>query len=315
MKDILFLLPLYYTANGVARFAQYLRDERSRLTRDVYMPCSNAAIFEAAKRRADDEGFICTLRGNYGGGEGSLWWLQKRSGAPIDRYRYVWYYEESCEPIRPGWIERLIGDMEAGAPLTGWWWNPTARRRAHAIEHVVIGANGHRMTYYENTEATGLDADGQPFAKMYDVPCYRDETFVVRASDFLAFEYPDASAPFWEHRNGIRTYGIKAERCWWRVEDERDHGIPFPPPNIQWHLLTTYGWVPSPRNLNVSYFRELAIHKRKDERYRPGPMYRRRLEARLLTMGRELSELPERARHRRHALDDRVAERWAERRP
>ena len=96
MKDILFLIPLYYTPNGVSRFAHYLREERPAHSYDVYMPCSNDVIFEAARARAEHEGFGCALRPNYGGGEGALWWLQKKSGASLHDYRYIWYFEESC---------------------------------------------------------------------------------------------------------------------------------------------------------------------------------------------------------------------------
>lgn len=279
MKDILFLIPLFYTPNGVTRFAEYLREERPPYSHDVYMPCSNDSILEAARARAEREGFVCAVRPNYGGGEGALWWLQKKSGARLHEYRYVWYFEESCEPVRPGWTRRLIGDMDAGVPLTGWMWNPIARRRPHAIPHVVAGSGGRRMTYYENTRATGVDADGKPFWKMYDVPCYRDETFVVRAADFLEFDYPDATDPFWEGRNGVRTYGIKAERCWWSVEDVACHGIPLPPPNIQWHVLRKHGFVPPRWSPYLSYFRELPLRLRRDPSYRPRPMPRRRLAA------------------------------------
>ena len=43
MKDILFLFPLFYTPNGVTRFAQYLREEEAPYTYGLYMPCSNSA--------------------------------------------------------------------------------------------------------------------------------------------------------------------------------------------------------------------------------------------------------------------------------
>ena len=151
------------------------------------------------------------------------------------------------------------------------------------------------MTYYENTEATGLDPDGNPYWKMYDTPSYRDETFVVRAKDFLAFDYPDASDPFWEKRNGIRTYGIKAERFWWKVEDAPYHGIPLPPPNIQWYVLTKYNYVPSPKNVYLSYFRELPIELRKDETYRPKPTFQRRLEHVLSSAACSILDYPGRA--------------------
>lgn len=290
MRDILFLFPLYYTANAVDRFAQYLGEERSGYSFDVFMPCSNAVIFDAAKERADKHGFVCDPRPNYGAGAGALWWLQKVSGATIDDYRYIWYFEESCEPVRPGWMLRLIGDMDAGIPVAGWWWRPEGRRRPHAIPHVVTGSNGSKMIYYENTESSGYDEDGKPFCGMYDTPGYRHESFVIRSGDFLKFDFPDPTDPVWEARNGIRTYGVKAERFWWRVQDVALHGISLPSPNIQWHLLTKYNYVPSPRSDYHSYFRELPLGLRRSEAYHPRPLVARRVAAVLAgSVGRGVS--------------------------
>jgi len=293
MKDILFLFPLFYASNSVTRFAQYLREEKSPYTFNVYMSCSNSAIFNDAIEKANQEGFLCDLRPNCGGGEGALWWLQKKSNISLSNYRYIWYIEESCEPVRSGWIRRIINDMDNGVPLAGWWWSPEGRKRPHAITHEVVGANGNRMIYYENTQATGLDPEGNPLWKMYDTPCYRDETFVVHTDDFLAFHYPDVTDPFWEKRNGVRGYGIRAERFWWKIEDVAYHGIPFPSPNIQWYVLTKYNYVPSPQNVYRSYFRELPIARRKDETYWPKPIVKRRMENILINIRKKISLLPD----------------------
>ena len=106
-------------------------------------------------------------------------------------------------------------------------------------------------------------------------------------------------------RNGIRTYGIKAERCWWRVEDVAYHCIPLPPPNIQWYVLTKYHYVPSSRNVYRSYFRELPVEARRDENYRPGPMSRRRTEEAVARAGRAIGALPRRGLLKMRALVDR----------
>lgn len=275
MKDILFLIPLFYSPNGVRRFLQYLHEDGSGYSYDVFLPCSNPRIFAAAKRGADAAGFTCVERENYGGGEGALWWLQKQSGVQISDYRYVWYFEESCEPVRRRWQRRLIGDMDGGIPLTGWWWNSEGRRRPHSIPHVVIGRDGSKMIYNENTTGSGIDQGGRAFLKTYDTPHYRDDTFVVRSSDFLEFDYPNARDPFWEKWSGLRTYGVKAERVWWSEDDMDAHGLLVRPPNIQWYVLGKHDYVPSGTNRYRSYFRDLPWKLKVDDQYTPLPIWLR----------------------------------------
>lgn len=272
MKDILFLVPLFYSANGVRRMARYLHEDGGRgFSFDVVFACSTPSIFPEARAEAESAGFSCAERSNDGGGEGALWWLQKASGIDLRSYRYVWYFEESCEPIRRGWIRRLIHDMDRGIPLTGWWWNGDGRCRPCSIPHTIqVGAG--RMTYYENTADTGLDPSGRPFDGTMDTPGYRDETFVVRSDDFLGFDYPDPRDPFWQKWAGVRTYGVKAERVWWSAEDVERHQIPLPSPNIQWYVLTKYAYVPTHTNAYRSYFRELPLDHRTDPHYRPLPL-------------------------------------------
>ncbi len=275
MKDILFIVPLYYTSHFIERFRQYLIESKTNYSYDVYLCCSNPLITEESKELAKKYGYIFEERGNYGGGEGSLWFLQKKSQINLNSYRYIWYFEESCEPVKKDWVERLVGDMDKGLNLVGWDWHFNGRKRLHQIKHQFKDKNGNIMVAFENTKETGNDPEGNSFEKTWDTACYRDETFIVRAKDFIQFEYPDASDPFWETRNGTRGYGIRAERFWWDMADQKIHYFKYHSPNIQWYILNKYHNFPSPYNIYYSYFREIPMSNRKSNHYIPKPIFLR----------------------------------------
>lgn len=277
MKDILFLTPIYYTENFVERMRQYLVESGTKYTYDVYFCCSNPKIASVVKDKAAEYGFLFQERENMAGGEGALWFLQKKSGIDFTQYRYIWYLEESCEPIRKDWIDKLIGDMDKGVPLTGWDWHFEAKKRSDQIKHVVKNEKGDVMIAYENTEKSGLDVEGNTWNKIWDVPVFRDETFVVSAKDFMDFEYPDASDPSWNERNGMRGYAVRAERVWWDVADQAVHGFKYDSPNIQWVVLNKHHFVPSIKNEYYWYFRELSWEDRKSPDYHPEKMNTRRI--------------------------------------
>lgn len=269
MKDILFLIPLYYTAHFIERFKKYLDEGATRYSYDVYLCCSNPKIGEESRKKSEEYGFLYQERGNFGGGEGALWFLQKKSNIALSKYRYIWYFEESCEPIHRDWINRLIGDMDGGASLVGWDWHFEARKRKGQIMHRSQDDKGNKLIAYENTIKTGNDPEGNSLNKIWDVAGYRDEMFIVRSKDFIEFDYPDASDPFWEERNGVRGYGVRAERMWWDMREENIHHCKFPSPNIQWYVLNKYNDFPSKKNIYFWYFRELPIGLRRSVIYVP----------------------------------------------
>lgn len=276
-KDILFLCPIYYIDHFVDRMDQYLRESKTHRTYDVLFICSKSAIASVAKQKAWSKRYLFQERGNYGGGEGALWYAQAKSGIDFSSYRYVWYMEESCEPRRTEWIDRLIDDMDNGVPLVGWDWHSEAKRREGQISHIISGKNCNTMIAYENTRDTGVDSDGQPHDGVWDTPCYRDEMFIVSSKDFMEFKYPDATDPFWEQRNGNRTYGVRAERQWWSMADQARHGYPLPSPNIQWTVMQKHSYVPSKKNIYFSYFWELPYKTRLDSSYVPPSFFVRTL--------------------------------------
>lgn len=285
MKDILFIIPLYYTPHFIERFRRYLDEADAKYSFDVYLCCSNPSIAEESKKLAEKFGYIFQLRGNFGGGEGALWFLQKQSGIDISQYRYIWYFEESCEPIRKNWIGKIIDDMDAtGARLAGWDWHREGKKRPGQIKHQFVDERGHAVIAYENTISAGLDAEGHSWNKIWDTPGYRDETFVVWAQDFLDFDYPNASDPFWENRNTVRGYGVRAERTWWNMEDKNIHGFKYQSPNIQWYVLNKYHRFPPAQNKYFWYFRELPLTLRKSDAYVPSGLSWRFLESVLQTV-------------------------------
>jgi len=272
MKDILFLVPIYYSPRFVDRFRHYLLESKTSCSYDVYFCCSNAQIAEETEKKAKQYGYIFQERDNFGGGEGALWFLQKKSGIGLSQYRYIWYYEESCEPIRRDWIDRLVNDMDKGATLVGWDWHLEAKKRHGQIKHEFYDRQGNKIIAHENTKDTGTDAAGNTLEKTWDTPGYRDETFVVSSKDFLEFEYPDASVNFWEKWGGFRSYGVRAERMWWKVEEQNFHGFQYSSPNIQWFVLTKHNHFPSRKNIYYWYFRELPWRIRKNPEYMPPPL-------------------------------------------
>jgi len=270
MKDILFLLPIYYTGNFVERFRRYLKESNAKYTYDVYLCCSNSQIASLVRSKAKEYGYIFQERENMAGGEGALWFLQKKSGIDCAQYKYVCYFEESCEPVSKNWINRLIGDMEKGAPLTGWDWHFEGRKRhGQQVKHVFKN-NGNIMIAYENILPDSVDFAGNAIRGVWDVPGYRDEMFVVSSKDFLDFDYPDASDEFWvKYTGGQRGYGVRAERMWWKIAEQNINNMKYPSPNIQWVVLNKYNFVPSVKNKYYWNFCELPLEDRKNPNYFP----------------------------------------------
>lgn len=280
-KDILFIIPLYYTSHFIERFHQYLVESDTNYSYDVYLCCSNHSISQASKTKAKQYGYLFQERENFGGGEGMLWFIQNKSGIDLTSYKYIWYYEESCEPLRANWIDKLINDIQKGSGIVGWDWHFEARKRPHQIRHSLIDTKGNIMIANENTALTGKDAQGNPFNMTWDTPGYRDETFVVRSEDFIEFKYPDASDPFWQERNGVRGYGVRAERYWWDMKYEKIHKFKFHSPNIQWFIFHKYQIYPSPYNIYFNYFREIPYKLRISDSYKPSTLLVRSIKNRI----------------------------------
>lgn len=283
MKDILFIVPLYYTPHFIERFNQYIVESKTQYTYDVYLCCSNPSIAEESRRKAEQYCYIFQSRDNFGGGEGALWYAQKKSGIDFSFYKYVWYYEESCEPVRSGWVDKLIDGLNSGIGIAGWDWHFEARNRPHQIQHKFVDTRGNIMIANENTTKSGIDPQGNSFNMTWDTPGYRDETFVVSARDFIEFQYPDASDIFWQDRNGVRGYGVRAERYWWDTQHTNVHGFKFQSPNIQWFIFDKYKMYPSPFNYYYSYFREIPYELRISSTYKPSLIFIRYLKNKIST--------------------------------
>ena len=127
-----------------------------------------------------------------------------------------------------------------------------------------------------------LEIDGNNIAQFVDAiweahAVYEKPTVIIahtvpgKGVDFMEFDYPDASDPFWEKTAGIRMYGVRAERSWWDMKDQNIHGFKFQSPNIQWYVLNKYNKFPSKKNIYYWYFRELPLKLRKSKTYDPPP--------------------------------------------
>ncbi len=271
MKDVLFLIPLYYTSRTVERVQAYINEATGSFSYDIYFCCTNPDIFEAAKAKCNSHSSI-DLRDNIGVGQGMCWYLQEKSKIDLSAYKYIWYFEESCEPVRRDWVEKTLEKMNAGWKLCGWDWNSQGKKRKHQISHEIVGTDLSKCTAYENTEATGLDIIGKPLKGIWDTPAYRHESIVFHSQDFIDFKFPDPNDPLWVEKGGWRSYGTRAERMWWDISKKDLHGCYLPSPNLQWTVISKYKFVPPQRNPFFWYYRELNNFEKTSIEYNP-PSY------------------------------------------
>lgn len=277
MKDILFLIPLYYTSNSVVRIQNYIQEATGDFSYDIYFCCTNPEIFEDSKLKCGSYSSI-DLRENIGVGQGMCWHLQKKTNIDLKQYKYVWYFEESCEPIRRDWVESSLKKLNSGWKLCGWDWNSQGKKREFQKPHEVT-SQGSRCIAFENTEKTGLDIIGKPLKGIWDTPAYRHESIVFHAKDFSDFNFPDPNDSMWVNTGGWRCYGTRAERMWWDLSQKDTHGYYLQSPNLQWEVISKYNFVPPQENIFFWYFRELNEYEKTSSEYNPPSYFLRKLHA------------------------------------
>lgn len=268
MKDILFLIPLYYTSNSVERIQNYIQEATGNFSYDIYFCCTNPDIFEEAKRKCNDHSSI-DLRENIGVGQGMCWFLQEKAKLDLNQYKYIWYFEESCEPIRRDWVEKTLQKMNSGWKLCGWDWNSQGKKRKFQIRHEILGAENSKCVAFENTEETGVDIIGKPLKGLWDTPAYRHESIVFHSKDFNNFKFPDPNDSLWVEKGGWRSYGTRAERMWWDLAHKDSHGHYLKSPNLQWEVISKYKFVPPEKNEFFWYYRELNNVEKTSSGYVP----------------------------------------------
>ncbi len=273
MKDILFLVPLYYTSNSVVRTQNYIREATGNFTYDIYFCCTTPSIFEESKLKCESNSFI-DQRENVGVGQGMLWHLKHKRKTDLSAYKYIWFFEESCEPIRPDWIEKALAKLNSGWKICGWDWHYEGKKRNDQIPHVFKGDNGNTCIALKNTKATALDSAGNSVEAIWDTPGYRHESIVFHSEDFQNFEFSDPYHSIWMEKGG--TYGTSAERFWWDLDQKNIHGYPLPSPNLQWEVIKKYKFVPPAQNDFFWYYRELGMEK-KYPNYIPASFFVRKL--------------------------------------
>jgi hypothetical protein len=275
MKDILFVIPLFYSANSVNRFAQYLNESKTHHTYDVYFCLTNDSIYDEAKANCEKHGFKFRHRENKGGGEGVFFYLQNDNSINLDDYKFFWYFEESCEPISKVWIDKTINYLNSGYKIVGWDWHPNSKKRKNSIAHAFFDVNTTKCIANENTSQTPNDINGVSMDGVWDTPGYRHETITFDMKDFIEFKFPDYKEAIWEQKSGWRSYGTRSERMWWNLDEFDRHGFHLKSPNIQWNILMKYNIFPK-NNTFYWDFRELSIEEKRNSRYSPPTIFIRK---------------------------------------
>jgi hypothetical protein len=236
-----------------------LEAEKTNHSFEIAVTCSNDLIFESAQDTANKIGLNLQYRKNHGGGEGIFYWAQKNYN--LQNFDYVWYLEESCEPIKPNWLNHLIAQLDSGIPLTGWKWNFVSKRRKQSTQ-VIFRNKINFMIASINSVGSGVDSFCNSLNGVWDTPGYRHETLVFRREDFQNFKFDDPAQDFYLKFDDPRYYGIRSERFWWPNYHPFAMDFKVNSPNLQWNILMKYGYVPPLRNQNEKYFREISKKER-----------------------------------------------------
>jgi hypothetical protein len=148
--------------------------------------------------------------------------------------------------------------MDCGAPISGWDWNPFAKKRT-ASTSVIYKHKTRIMCANINSDKSGTDSNGYSYAGTWDTPGYRHENFIVRKEDFVDFEFDDPSRKFYCKGSNPRYYGIRSERFWWDSNHYFYTEYQAKCPNIQWSILNRNNYIPSNLNINKNYFKEIRF--------------------------------------------------------
>ena len=259
MANVTILFPLYFRPESLNRLQRFIDLEKTNHNLQVIATCSNDLIFEESCRISLDSGINLYQRTNFGGGEGIFHWVQKN--IDLAKCDYVWYFEESCLPIRQNWINHYISQMEYGIPITGWKWRSFSKRRKDSTS-VLFKKSNRIMVASINSLKSGVDTYKRPLAGVWDTPGYRHESIVFRNEDFQSFKFDNPESDFYSEFGDPRYYGIRSERFWW--PESHDFSLKFKAkaPNIQWSILMKYGFIPPIKSSNEKYFRELSVRER-----------------------------------------------------
>jgi hypothetical protein len=148
--------------------------------------------------------------------------------------------------------------MEFGSPITGWDWNPFAKKRK-ASTRVTYKYKNRIMCANINSDKSGRDSNGYSYAGTWDTPGYKHENFIIHKNDFVDFKFDDPSIEFYNKDLNPRYYGIRSERFWWDNHHYFYRELGAKCPNIQWSILTQNNFIPSNLNINKNYFQEILF--------------------------------------------------------
>ena len=263
MIDVLFVFPLFYNIANLKNFMRDIDNEIHNFRIEVLVLNSNPKILiESIDFQTKTEVQVFD-RTNHGGGEGSFHFIQSNLKLNYKNYRYLWYMEESCIPIKKGWVNQIINQLDDGIPLNGWDWHSTGKFRSFS-QPVKIKRKNSGMTAFLNIGNNHFDSHNRSFNYIWDTPAYRHETIVFPMDTFSRFHYPDPRDNYFSSTGNERYYGIRAERLWWSDANYLEHQIPIKSPNLQWQIMLNNLYVPNRKNINFNFFRELSDSEKRN---------------------------------------------------
>lgn len=253
IEKVMIIYPLYYSPYSLIRLSSYLSQASSNIKKDVAIFCSNREIEEIAREFSNELNFGFYLRDNFGGGEGVF--LELKRIANLEKYDYIIYLEESCEPISRHWLEILLRDLRNGSLITGWHWNWRGKKRKNSILDTLGTGTRLALGYWNN--AMSLPSNVFQVEKVLDAPGFRHECIAFHRSALGMTNIGVIEKKLWCN-NDLKKFGLAMERFYWDSMTDED----LISPNIQYHLLRNEKILPKFTSKNYKFFQELKENEK-----------------------------------------------------
>ena len=265
--NVLIVLPLHYSEDNYKRMLGYLKEAKLKntsfsitltpiffMSQGIYEK-SNLKIHKVVKHDNSANGVTMFIAGIL------------KNAIKLEKYDFIIYLEESCEPMSKNWALKLIADLINGETVSGWHWNFRAKSRPNT-EAMIFSKGIRRSIGYKNFDYHfGISNIS---SNVIDVPSFRYECIAFRVKDLIKNLYI-YDGKILESELEPSALAVITERFYW--EKSRFGECP----NLQFKLLSDSQHFPLFWPKNIRLFRELKPHLKKDSSYRPTKILLRKL--------------------------------------
>lgn len=256
---IVVVVPLHYSENNVHRILRYIKEaklkDRKLSLSLTPLFCMSPSIFSTM----DKSNFSKYKHDNSANGISMFFDESFYKLINFDKFDYIIYLEESCEPMSRKWALKLIQDLVKGQEVSGWHWVFRGKCRNDSQPILLSNRLSRAIAYSNNALSIGMVS--LPFIVL-DVPSFRYECIAFKTAHLVENSFLFDSKIF---KLGFSSGEIAnlSERFYW-VENSFLHC-----PNLQFKLMLDSDKFPFFYPKNIRLFRELNNKLKTNPNYEP----------------------------------------------